>query len=73
MFDFEGLIDYGEAIQNQNCFDIFPSSKCLGTGAVQSWADFNIRTEEVFDMHALLFYKLLLWNIMKIKYVGISS
>ena len=31
----------------QNCFDICPSSKCLGTGAVQSRADFNIRTEEV--------------------------
>ena len=31
----------------QNCFDICPSSKGLGTGAVQSRADFNIRTEEV--------------------------
>ena len=34
----------------QNCFDICPSSKCLGTGAVQSRADFNIRTEEVLFM-----------------------
>ena len=31
----------------QNCFDICPSSKRLGTGAVQSRAIYNIRTEEV--------------------------
>ena len=31
----------------QNCFDICPSSKRLGTGAVQSRAIYNVRTEEV--------------------------
>ena len=34
----------------QNCFDNCPSSKCLGTGAAQSRADFNIRTEEVLAL-----------------------
>ena len=37
----------------QNCFDICPSSKRLGTGAVQSRADFNIRTEEVIFCYPL--------------------
>ena len=48
----------------QNCFDICPSSKCLGTGAVQSRADFNIRTEEVQGKVFLLAQKALEYLFM---------
>ena len=34
----------------QNCFDICPSSKRLGTGAVQSRAIYNGQTEEVIEI-----------------------